>query len=116
MRVPLPIKAAVCGGNGYALADTTDGLIPGCEAARVRPNPKLEAVAAGSDDAVSLLAVEVDPLEPDDSVGDDGVPPIEGGADVLMRLCEIVPIIVDELIKGAWSIRIDASERVVPRR
>ncbi len=37
-----------------------------------------------------------------DSAGDDGVPVMAGGAEVFVRRWDIVPIIVVELIKGAW--------------
>lgn len=51
--------------------------------------PKLFAVLAGSEDAVSLI---------EDSVGDVLV--AEGGADVLLRLWKMVPMVVDVLING----------------
>ena len=62
--------------------------------------PKLFTVAAGSDDAVNLTV---------DSVGE--VPVTEGGADVLLRLWKMVPMVVDWLIKG-WLFDGAISERV----
>ena len=58
--------------------------------------PRLLMVAAGS-----LLIPGRDPIEAEDSVGDDGAPVMDGGADVLVRRCDIVPITVVALINGA---------------
>lgn len=63
--------------------------------------PKLFAVLAGSEDAVSLI---------EDSVGDVLVAE-EGGADVLLRLWKMVPMVVDVLINGGWFVGA-ISERV----
>jgi hypothetical protein len=49
---------------------------------------------AGKEEAVNLIGGEADPAERDDSVGDG-----ESVFDVLERLWEIVPIIVDVLIR-----------------
>ena len=93
---------ADCGAKEYEVEDAAEGLLPGCDPARDRETiPRLAAVGAGSDDGVSLLEVDADPCEPTDSVGEEGMFVIDGGADVLMpRLSEIVPITVEELING----------------
>jgi hypothetical protein len=59
--------------------------------------PRLVAVFAGSEEAVSLEgpAELVDAVE---SAG-EGERVLKGGAEALERLCEIVPIMVDALIK-----------------
>lgn len=59
------------------------------------------AAAVGRDDAV-LLTIAL-PVELVDSVGEDGVPTMEGGADVFPRRSEMVPIVVEGLINGTGS-------------
>ena len=58
--------------------------------------PKLAAVLGG----IILPIVGKDAIEPADSFEDVGDPTIDGGAEVLVLLCDIVPIVVDEFING----------------
>jgi hypothetical protein len=59
--------------------------------------PRLVTVLAGKEEAVNLGPIATDPTEVMDSAGDDER--VLGGADAFERLCEIVPIVVDVLIK-----------------
>ncbi len=65
--------------------------------------PRLVAVPAGKDEAVSLFVVGTDAIELVDSVGEDSVPDIAGGADAPIRRRVIVLIEVVGLISGTWS-------------
>jgi hypothetical protein len=89
---------------------TNDGRRPGCDDARFLPIPKLVAVLAGNDDAVSFGPAGAEVVDVMESVGEESV---LGGADAFDRLWEMVPIVGDELIKydgAAPSARVDDEE------
>lgn len=96
-------------GDGYGFALANEGRRPGCDHARSRPPiPKLDTVLAGNVDTFSLLIVGTDAVVAVESVGEDGF--VDGGADVFVRRCEMVPIIGDVLINGLF-VGVAMSER-----
>lgn len=78
-----------------------DGRRPGSDGARPLTMPRLAAVLAGSEWAVNLDVVPTDAVDP---VGDEErvVSALELGTGVFDRRCDMVPIVVDELIRYCW--------------
>ena len=73
---------------------TSEGLRPGCDDERARPNPRLDAVLDDMDAVVSFCPIMT--AAEDGSVGEGEL--VLDGAEVFDRLCEMVPIAGDRLI------------------
>ncbi|TFY60755.1 hypothetical protein EVJ58_g4939 [Rhodofomes roseus] len=105
------LGTAVVPGGKYDVGPATEGRLPGCEEARLRPTmPKLDIVLAGSAADAKRPMLGTDAAIAVESVGDDDAVE-EGGAEVLPRRWEMVPITGEVLINCGVFVGV-ASERV----